>query len=309
MKEQNNSLNNNRRGFLKKGLALGAVSATALALAAFQNEQVEETGEKVKLLSPQGELVEIDKAYIKPAPEVDIDAGSKGIREGIPGRKFVMVIDLARCKNLRKCHDACEKMHHLSPEKEFLKVLKMQDNEQSAPYWQPTMCFHCDEPPCVKVCPVDATFKRGDGIVLVDNERCIGCRFCMVACPYSARTFDWGKPEVSAELSKTPYSPETSVPPKIGTVSKCDFCPDMAKKGKLPYCVPACPNGVLYYGDENDDTVSNGSETVRLSELLKERSGYRFMEDLGTKPRVYYLPPVDRLFPFEDDEYTIQNKE
>jgi len=306
MKEQENN-HNNRRSFLKKGLTLGAFSATAVALAAFKDPETEETGEKVKLLSPDGELVEIDRAYLKPAP--DVPAAMQKGREGIPGRKFVMVIDLAKCKNLRKCHDACEKMHNLTPNKEWLKVLKMKDNNQSSPYWQPTMCFHCDHPPCVKVCPVDATFKRTDGLVLIDNERCIGCRFCMAACPYSARTFDWEKPEMPTGMTHDDYSPETSVPAKMGTVSKCDFCPEMTRKGKLPSCVTACPNGVFYFGDENEDAVTNGDETVKLSELLKERSGYRFMEDLGTKPRVYYLPPVNRIFPFKDDEYTQQNKE
>lgn len=295
-----------RRNFLKKGIATTALSASAGALAAFQNDTVQETGEKVKLLSPEGEIVEIDKGYLKPVPDVFISPDAA--RKGIPGRKFVMVIDLARCKNLRKCHDACEKMHYLSPEKEWLKVLKMENNEKAGPYWQPTMCFHCDEPPCVKVCPVDATYKRSDGIVLIDNERCIGCRFCMVACPYSARVFDWSEPEIPLEVQNQAYSPETSVPPKKGTVSKCDFCPNMARQGKLPPCVTACPNGVFYFGDENEDTVTNGDETVRLSKLLNDRGGYRFMEDLGTKPRVYYLPPVNRLFPFEDDEYTRTEK-
>jgi len=291
-----------RRDFLKKGIAVGAMSATAMALAAFQNDSVEETGEKVKLLSPEGEMVEIDKAYLKPTPDIYI--GPEQAREGIPGRRFVMVLDLAKCKNLRKCHDACEKMHYLPPEKEWLKVLKMQDNEESSPYWQPTMCFHCDQPPCVKVRPVDATFKRSDGIVLIDTDRCIGCRFCMVACPYSARVFDWGEPEIPLEIINQPYSPETGVPPKRGTVSKCDFCPDRTRQGKIPPCVSACPNGVFYFGDENEDVVTNGDETVRLSKLLRDRAGYRFMEEFGTKPRVYYLPPVNRLFPFEDDEYT-----
>jgi Fe-S-cluster-containing dehydrogenase component len=302
-KDQANT--DNRRSFLKKGLALGAFSATALALSAFKNDEVVETGEKVKLLSPEGELVEIDRAYIKPAPELPPSLTDP--REGIPGRKFVMVLDLAMCQNLRKCHDACEKMHFLSPDKEWLKVLKMQDTEDSAPYWQPTLCFHCDNPPCVKVCPVDATFKRTDGIVLVDNERCVGCRFCMVACPYSARTFDWREPDILDGMFDLPYDPESGTPAKIGTVSKCDFCAHVVKNGELPACVPACPNGVLYFGDENEDAVSNGTVTVKLSEFLKERSGYRYMEDLGTKPRVYYLPPVDRSFPFEDDEYTKPN--
>ncbi len=299
---QSESTTNNRRNFLKIGLATGAMSASAAATLAFASDEVETSGEMLTLLSPDGELVEVDQAFVKPAPEVYISP--KEARQGIPGRKFVMVIDLARCKNLRKCHDACEKMHHLSPEKEWLKVLKMQDNELSAPYWQPTMCFHCDHPPCVKVCPVDATYKRSDGIVLIDTERCIGCRFCMVACPYSARSFDWSEPEIPLEIANQPYSPETSVPPKKGTVSKCDFCPDMVRQGEIPHCVTACPNGVIYFGDENEDAVSNGDETVRLSTLLRDKSGYRLMEDMGTKPSVYYLPPVNRIFPFEDDEFT-----
>lgn len=294
--------NNNRRDFLKKGIAAGALSATAMAITAFQNDTVKESGEKVKLLSPDGEIVEVDSAYIKPAPEVHISP--KEARTGIADKKMVMVIDLSRCKNLRKCHDACEKMHHLAPEKEWLKVLKMQNNEDSSPYWQPTMCFHCDHPPCVKVCPVDATFKRTDGIVLIDTDRCIGCRFCMVACPYSARSFDWSEPGLPPEVLSQPYSPETSVPAKRGTVSKCDFCPDMVRNGEMPHCVSACPNGVFYFGDEYEDTVSNGDETVRLSKLLKDKGGYRLMEEFGTKPRVYYLPAVNRLFPFEDDEFT-----
>ncbi len=295
---------NDRRAFLRKGLGIAAVAGSVTALKAFQKDSVEETGEKVKLLSPEGEIVEIDKAYLKPVPEVHISPDQA--REGIPNKRFVMVIDLARCKNLRKCHDACEAMHHCGPEKEFLKILKMQDNKLAAPFWQPTMCFHCDEPPCVKVCPVDATYKRSDGIVLIDTDRCIGCRFCMVACPYSARTFDWSEPAIPLEIAHQHYSPETSVPAKKGTVSKCDFCPDVVRKGEMPHCVSACPNGVFYFGDEYEDAVSNGDETVRLSELLRDRAGYRFLEDLGTKPRVYYLPPVNRSFPFEDDEFSKQ---
>ncbi len=91
---------------------------------------------------------------------------------------------------------------------------------------------------------------------------------------------------------------------KKGTVEKCDFCPDMVRDGELPHCVTACPNGVFYFGDENEDAVSNGEDTVKFSELLTTRAGYRAMEDLGTKPRVYYLPPVNRLFPFKDMEPT-----
>ena len=87
----------------------------------------------------------------------------------------------------------------------------------------------------------------------------------------------------------------------MGTVSKCLFSADRLREGKLPYCVEACPNGVYYFGDENEDAVTNGTtkETVRLSKLLRDNGGYQLMPELGTKPRVYYLPPKNRLFPFE----------
>ncbi len=291
-----------RRKFIKAGIVVGALTATATAAARFRQEGVEETGKKVKLLSPEGEMVEVDSAHIRPVP--DLHPHTENIREGIPGRKFVMVIDLSRCKNQRKCHDACQKIHYLPPDKNWLKVLKMQNNEDSSPYWQPTNCFHCDKPPCVKVCPVNATFKRSDGIVFIDTERCIGCRFCMVACPYGARSFNWSKPEIAEEIYEQHHHSPESIIPRKGTVSKCDFCPDMARKGELPHCVSACPNGTYYFGDENEDAVSNGAETVRLSELLRDRAAYRYMEDLGLEPRVYYLPPVNRLFPFKDDAYS-----
>jgi molybdopterin-containing oxidoreductase family iron-sulfur binding subunit len=95
-------------------------------------------------------------------------------------------------------------------------------------------------------------------------------------------------------------------------VEKCDFCPDRAREGLLPPCVEACPNGVFYFGDENEDTVSNGLETVSFTKLITDRAGYRYMEELGTKPRVYYLPPKDRAFPvekgYQDADSAIQER-
>jgi molybdopterin-containing oxidoreductase family iron-sulfur binding subunit len=240
----------------------------------------------------------MDKAFLKPVPDLPVLSNSEE-RRGIAGKKFVMVIDLSRCKNVGACKKACNHAHQLNPGQNWIKVLGMQEADHTAPYWQPTTCMHCDNPPCVKVCPVDATFKRQDGIVLIDSDRCIGCRFCMAACPYSTRVFNWQEPVLDEEVAEKPYSCETSMPQKIGTVSKCDFCPDMARKGELPHCVSACPNGVFFFGDMNEDSVTNGAETFRFSELIKDKSGYRLMEDLGTKPRVYYLPPVNRNFPYE----------
>ncbi len=302
MRETNNKLVN-RRAFLKQGTVASVMAPLALGKAdsLFVDPAIVPSGKMVRLLSVDGEIIEVDEAYLKPAPEIHIPASTDpDPRKGIPGRRFVMVIDLSRCKNLKKCQSACSKMHYVTGENSWVKVYAMQESEDTAPYWQPTVCMHCDEPPCVKVCPVDATYKRGDGIVLIDNQRCIGCRFCMAACPYSTRVFNWGEPDIPEDVKNLEYSPETSVPPARGTVGKCDFCPDMLRQGKLPHCVSACPNGVFYFGDENEDTVTNGSETIRLSTLLKDRAGYRLMEDLGTSPRVYYLPPVNRLFPFEE---------
>ena len=289
-----------RREFLSAGLLAGlAAGCTRVTPFTPQAEdQVVASGVSVQLLSPGGEVIEVDSAYLKPVPELPALLSSE-VRKGIAGKKFVMVIDLSRCKNLKKCQASCNKMHMLPEGHNFIKVHSMQDAEEAAPYWQPTTCMQCDEPPCVKVCPVDATFKRQDGIVLIDNERCIGCRFCMAACPYSTRVFNWEAPILPKEALTATYSPETSCPPKMGTVGKCDFCPDMARKGELPHCVSACPNGVFFFGDVNEDTVTNGADTVRFSELIRDRAGYRLLEDLGTHPRVYYLPPVNRLFPYE----------
>lgn len=293
---------NSRREFLLTGLLAAAAAAAGCSdkkTPFTPQDEVALTGKKVKLLSVDGEIIEVDSAYLKPVPDMPVLSNSEE-RKGMPGKKFVMVIDLSRCKNLKKCQSACNHMHHVHPGQSWVKIYSMQDAEHTAPYWQPTTCMHCDNPPCVKVCPVDATFKRQDGIVLIDSNRCIGCRFCMAACPYSTRVFNWDKPELPEEIADQPYSCETSMPQKKGTVGKCDFCPDMVRKGELPHCVSACPNGVFLFGDMNEDSVTNGAETFRFSDLIKDKSGYRLMEDLGTKPNVYYLPPVNRSFPYEN---------
>jgi len=199
---------------------------------------------------------------------------------------------------------ACIGAHHLRPEQCHINVLKMQESKETPPYYMPKPCQHCDNPPCVAVCPVDATFKRPDGPVLIDNERCIGCRFCMAACPYSARMFQWTSPLKEHEDSGMIYDVELNLPEKKGTITKCLMSADRLREDKLPYCVSACPNGVHYFGDENEDAVTNGTtkETVRLSVLLENNAGYRLMPELGTQPRVYYLPAKDKLVPFEDKD-------
>ncbi len=298
-----------RRDFLVTGLLAGATLAGCSDKPnPFEDKvtaMIKPSGKMVKLLSVDGEVIEVDEAFLKP---VDLPpVSNQEARKGIPGKKFVMVIDLSRCKSVKACQSACNHAHELNPGDNWIKIYPMQDADHTAPYWEPTTCMHCDEPPCVKVCPVDATFKREDGIVLIDSDRCIGCRFCMAACPYSTRVFNWGEPDIPQEIKEKPYNCETSIPQKKGTVSKCDFCADMTRKGELPHCVSACPNGVFFFGDMVEDTVTNGAETFRFSDLIRDKAGYRMMEDLGTKPSVYYLPPVNRNFPFEDVEDSVQH--
>ena len=104
----------------------------------------------------------------------------------------------------------------------------------------------------------------------------------------------------------TPTPEHAGKPSKMGTVDKCDFCPHAIKNNELPHCVTACPNGVFYFGDKYEDTVTNGDESLRLSKLLEDKAGYRYMESLGTEPSVYYLPPTDRSVDFNDglENYT-----
>lgn len=304
-----------RRKFLDKGLKLGLASTIGgIAIAKFTSKlsanTKKESGETIELMTTDGTLIKVDSSEVVEVEHSQDHEIKYNVREGMPNRKFVMVIDLAKCKNALNCVSACNKHHYITGENAWLKVHKMQESKDTAPYWMPRTCMHCDQPACVTVCPVDATFKRRDGLVLIDNERCIGCRFCMAACPYSIRVFNWGEPgqEITLNMDHVmgmeqpmESSPEYAGLPSIkGTVDKCDFCPHTIQNGELPHCVTACPNGVFYFGDKYEDTVSNGEETLRLGKLLEDKAGYRLLEELGTAPSVYYLPPVDRLVDFED---------
>ncbi|MBI4624354.1 MAG: 4Fe-4S dicluster domain-containing protein [Verrucomicrobia bacterium] len=298
-------MNETRREFLGGSLIAGAAVGVGLLADKLvqRSARLEKPGPLTPALTPQGKLIQVATtdagvAHQHPMPpHAGTALGREEARQGVPGRKWVMVIDLAKCSGCKNCTIACGKMHGTPVDREWIRVFRMQDARHTAPYWFPKPCFHCDNPPCTKVCPVGATYKRQDGIVLIDNERCIGCRFCMAACPYSTRYFNWGRPDNSLAVNAA-YSPETGVPRRVGTVEKCDFCPEMAREGILPACVTSCDMAAVYFGDQNEDAVTNADkETVSFSQLLEERAGYRYLAELGTEPRVYYLPPKNRDFP------------
>jgi molybdopterin-containing oxidoreductase family iron-sulfur binding subunit len=212
--------------------------------------------------------------------------------------RWVMVIDLAKCDGCKECTKACTAMHFVPPGQEWIKVFENRDNKVAGAYWFPRPCMQCDNTPCAKVCPVGATFKREDGVVLIDQERCIGCRYCIAACPYGSRSFNWAEPPHYPEELQQKYSVELNFPHRRGVVEKCIFCPTLSREGKLPACASACRMDAIYFGDQVEDVVRNHSgETVSFTQLIREKGGFRFMEELGTEPRVWYLPPRDRVYP------------
>ncbi len=203
--------------------------------------------------------------------------------------QWCMVIDLRKCEGLRLCTKACIKTHFIPEGQEWIQALKM-DLPGGGSYYMPMPCYQCENAPCVKVCPVKATYHNKEGLVLVDQTRCIGCRQCMAACPYHRRFFNWSTHKLPAEAALIKSSPEFPVASQRGTVSKCVFCPHWLKDGRLPDCVTGCPNGSIYMGELNRDLATNGQEVVKLSKFLNDNNAYRYKEELGTQPRVWYLP-------------------
>jgi len=201
---------------------------------------------------------------------------------------WVMVIDLRHCDGCESCTMACQQRHQLPKEQTWIKVYPMTDSAGGT-FHMPRPCMMCEDPPCMYVCPVGATFRTDTGLVLVDQNVCIGCRTCMAACPYEARYFNWTEP---APVTRLPFppTPEMPVPQKVGTVGKCVFCADRLPHGELPACVSGCPMGALYIGDLVTDVATNSvGQTVQLSTFLKDNDAVRFKEELGTNPRVYYI--------------------
>jgi len=210
-------------------------------------------------------------------------------------RQWTMIIDLRRCDGCQsqgtppRCTTACIEGHLVPEPMEWIQVFE-QELPGGGTQFLPAPCLQCQNPPCVNVCPVGATFSTPEGIVLIDQDRCIGCRICMAACPYDRRFFNWADPPIQPEALLADYSPDHQIPATKGTVMKCDMCPDLARAGTLPYCAQACPNNAIYYGDLEEDIATNGVDMVPVSRFLSENHAYQLKEHLGTKPRVYHVP-------------------
>jgi molybdopterin-containing oxidoreductase family iron-sulfur binding subunit len=226
---------------------------------------------------------------------------------GIPSttRKFRygMVIDTRRCVGCKACMVACKAENKTPPGVSYTVVVEeaVANRFDDKPIFMTKPCFHCENPPCVDVCPVSATFKRAqDGIVVIDYDRCIGCRYCITGCPYGARYFDFGE-NYALVVADTPYAqvpspeynqfrrrqPEAS---PVGNVRKCTFCLHLQDKdgrydkgaGRWPACAKTCTGHAIFFGDFNDPESE-------VSKLVRERQPVRLKEELGTEPNVHYL--------------------
>jgi len=193
-----------------------------------------------------------------------------------------MVIDLERCIGCHACEVACEFENGTPPGIAWTRVFMREDGgfPDTRRFFMPTLCMHCKHPACVEVCPTGASYQREDGVVLVDHDKCIGCKACMIACPYDARYFDEGGdyPGMPA-LTERPGGESNKL---IGTVEKCTFCVHRLEKGEEPVCVIVCPTVARVFGD-----LDNPESAV--SRLIKERHGFQIHEELGREPSVYYL--------------------
>ncbi|MDP2950038.1 MAG: 4Fe-4S dicluster domain-containing protein [Chloroflexota bacterium] len=221
-------------------------------------------------------------------------------------REWIMVIDLRKCIGCSACTIACKAENHLPPGVVYRPVIEQEEGEYPnvTRHFLPRPCMQCDDPPCTPVCPVSAPGKRDDGIIVIDYNACIGCRYCLAACPYSARYFDFGEDYTDdadtlfGGSSKQPYeeaaSPEYGkrwtrtgqLSSPVGNARTCQFCIHRLDAGMLPACVTTCIGGATYFGDEKDpDSLVN----ELLARGTTSGRTMRLKEELGTDPHVYYL--------------------
>jgi molybdopterin-containing oxidoreductase family iron-sulfur binding subunit len=227
---------------------------------------------------------------------VDIQMSSKAPIDGV---LFGYAFNVTRCEGYMECVAACVKENNLDRKSntQYIRIFEMEHGEMSPEvgdgkyfhevpvedhFYMGVQCFHCQNAPCTKACPVKATWQEPDGIVVVDYDWCIGCRYCMAACPYYGRRFNWNDPHVPlAEMTKKQHYLGNRMRRK-GQMEKCTFCVQRSREGRLPACVEACPTGARVFGNLLDP-----KSEIRF--VLKNKKVFRFKDDLGTDPKFWYF--------------------
>ena len=286
-----------RRKFL--GGALAAI-AGALVTGCGKDKMEEFLQHNFRELSKE----DLDRIIARLEKEAAAKYGKKiriGREPAMQGVIFGYALDLSRCIGCRRCVHACVKENNQSrsPEVQWIRVLEMDKekgvdlqeadayyNPEEVPregkFYMPVQCQQCKNPPCVKVCPVGATWKEPDGIVVVDYNWCIGCRYCMAACPYGARHFNWGEPTLPA----ADLNPETHIlgnrPRPKGVVEKCTFCIQRTRKGLYPACVEVCPTGSRKFGN-----LADPKSEIRY--ILENKRIFVLKSELNTQPKFFYF--------------------
>jgi len=198
--------------------------------------------------------------------------------------KWGVAIDLKRCTGCQSCTVACKLENGTPPGIFWTRVLEKEEGTYPFAYklFMPIRCNHCSNPPCVAVCPTGASYVReNDNLVLIDQDRCIGCHSCVVACPYEARSIPESDKGYYGEQT-TPYEQVSYRKWQVGTAQKCTLCVDRIDKGLNPACIETCPTRALVFGDLNDPDSP-------ISKLIAQRSHYQPRAELGTEPNVFYL--------------------
>jgi molybdopterin-containing oxidoreductase family iron-sulfur binding subunit len=291
-----------RRSVLK-GAALGAAS---LAIPRTADASIWEAFfQKYFREMPEDEVRRVIKRLEKEYQKKYDKAFNIKTTKAQPGTLFGYGLDLSRCIGCRRCVYACVRENNQSrdPQIHWISVLQFEkgekwvnDLEESNKYYHPeevpeeghfympVQCQQCENPPCVRACPTQATWKEPDGIVVVDYNWCIGCRYCMAACPYSARRFNWARPNIAKEELNTETHYLGNRPRYVGVVEKCTFCIQRvrANPGRYPACVEICPVGARKFGNLLDP-----KSEIRY--LIEHKRVFRLKEDLNTSPKFYYF--------------------